>query len=138
MFEQYKKVMTNRYNSEIAKYDELKNKLDNYETIMREDNSEENYKMTIQSLKKKYSLFKRGKDYKKELNQAKEDFTQQLKKFEKIYSEYVEVKNAAAKISIYNIQKRLEQLMNANSLEDLKITEEQAQQIINEENMVKL
>ncbi len=138
MFEQYKQVMTNHYNSEIAKFDELKAKLDDYERIMREDTSEEDYKLTLQSLNKEYGLFKRGKEYKEKVEQAKSAFTQKLKEYEKTYNEYVEVKNEAARISIYNIQKKLEQLTNATSLEDLKLTEEDAQKAIDELTMEKL
>ena len=138
MFEQYKQVFTEKYNNEITKFNELREKLDEYERIMREDESEENYNNSIKALNKKYGIFKRGKEYQNELNNLKEEFTRQLKEYENTYNEYVKLKSEAAKISIYNIQKKLEQLMNANSLEDLRLTEEAAIQAIEQVNMEEL
>lgn len=138
MFEQYKQVMTKHYNNEIAKFDELKAKIDDYEKVMREDTSEEEYKMTLKSLNKEYGIFKRGKEYKEQVELAKKNFLQKLENYENTYNEYVDVKNSAARISIYNIQKKLEQLTNATSLEDLKLTEEDAQKAIDEVTMEKI
>ena len=135
MFEQYKQFFTQKYNKEIEKFNELKEKVDEYEKVMREDNSEEEYKKSLEGLKKKYSIFKRGKEYKEEVEKLKEDFKNKLIKYEQTYNEYLEIKREASKISIYNIQKKLEQLMNANSLEDLKLTEETAQEAIEKANM---
>ena len=135
MLEQYKQVFTKKYNNEIEKFNNLKSQIDEYEKVMREDKSEDEYKLAQVELKKKYGLFKRGKKYKEEATKLKKDYLEKLRKYKKTCDECSEIKREAAKISVYNIQKKLEQLMNANSLEDLRLTEETALAAIEKANM---
>jgi len=133
MFEQIKVLLTDEYNSEIARFDNLKNQIENLKQQMKADNSEEEYKYNLQELNKKYGFLKRGsKDYKRELDNLRVEYNKKLIEFEQLYSNYVDLKNEAAKINIYVIQKKLEQLSNANTLEDLRITEEEAEKMINQ------
>lgn len=133
MFEQVKAILTEKYQSEISKFEELKKQIDNLEQTMREDSSEEEYKNNLNELNKKFGLFKRGsKKYKEELINIKTEYMQKLRNFEALHNNCVEIKNEAARINIYIIQKKLEQLMNANSLEDIKMSEEEANDIISE------
>lgn len=132
MFEQVKTILTEQYNAEMKKFDELKSQIDAMEEVFKNDTSEADYQSTVKGLNAKYGLFKRGKEYKKELRDAQIEYDKKLKQYDKDYKKYLELKNEAAKINIYIIQKKLEQLMNANSLEDIKMTEAEAEKIINE------
>ena len=131
MFEQVKTILSNDYNTEMNKFNDLKSQMTVIEENLKQDTSEEEYQNSIAELNKKYGIFKRGKEYKNELKQLQEEYYEKLKQFEEEHTRYIELKNEAAKINIYIIQKKLEQLNNANSLEDLKMTEEDAVRIIN-------
>lgn len=132
MFEQVKEILDEKYKSEIARFDELKNEVDALEQQMKEDNTEEEYQNSIKELNKEYGIFKRGKEYKEKLNKLKADYFGKLKDFEKIHNNYIDLKNEASKINVYILQKKIEQLNNAEELKDLKITESEAQKIIND------
>lgn len=132
MFEQVKQILTEEYTKSISHYDELKAQIDSLENKMKEDNSEEDYKNQINELNKKYNIFKRGKEYKDKLIIIKQDYMKKLKDFENTYNEFLNLKSEASKINIYQIQKKLEQLANASELKDIKMTEDEAQKIINE------
>jgi hypothetical protein len=132
MFEQVKEILDEKYKSEIARFDELKNEVDALEQQMKEDNTEEEYQNSIKELNKEYGIFKRGKEYKEKLNKLKVDYFEKLKDFEKIHNNYIDLKNEASKINVYILQKKIEQLNNAEELKDLKITESEAQKIIND------
>jgi hypothetical protein len=132
MFEQVKEILDEKYKSEIARFDELKNEVDALEQQMKEDNTEEEYQNSIKELNKEYGIFKRGKEYKEKLNKLKADYFEKLKDFEKIHNNYIDLKNEASKINVYILQKKIEQLNNAEELKDLKITESEAQKIIND------
>lgn len=133
MFEQVKPILEKKYNSEMTRFDELKQQLEQYEEKFKNDTSEDEYKSNLKALNKRYGLFKRGsKQYKDELNNLMIEYNEKLKQFEEDYKQYVDIKNQAAKINVYVIQKKLEQLMNANDLKDLKMSEEEATRIISE------
>jgi hypothetical protein len=132
MFEQVKEILDEKYKSEIARFDELKNEVDALEQQMKEDNTEEEYQNSIKELNKEYGIFKRGKEYKEKLNKLKVDYFEKLKEFETIHNSYIDLKNEASKINVYILQKKIEQLNNAEDLKDLKITESEAQKIIND------
>ena len=134
MFEQVSEVLRNDYTKEMNKFDELKEKINSLEEKFKNDKSEADYQRDLKSLNKKYNLFKRGKQYKEELNKLQLDYNEKLNQFEADHNHYIELKNEAAKINVYVIQKKLEQLNNAKSLEDLHMTEEDAVRIINGES----
>ena len=133
MIEQVKEFLTDKYNLELEKYNNLKQEMDELENEFKSDDSESVYQESLKNLNKKYGLFKRGKDYKEELNTLRLNYNEQLKQFQEKYNHYVDLKNEASKINVYIIQKKLEQLMNANTLEDLKLTEERATRILSGE-----
>ena len=134
MFEQVSEVLRNDYTTEMNKFDELKNQINAYEEQFRTDKSEADYQRDIKYLNKKYNVFKRGKEYKAELEKIQKEYYEKLQQYEEDHKKYVELKNEAAKINVYVIQKKLEQLNNAKSLEDLHMTEEDAVRIINGES----
>ena len=53
--------------------------------------------------------------------------------FKKIYDEYVDLKNAMAKIDIYGFQRKKIRVEGAEDLKDLKLDDEKAAKIINGE-----
>ncbi len=133
MFEQVKPILEQKYNSEMTKFEELKQQIEEYEDKFKNDTSEKDYQDNLKFLNKRYGLFKKGsKEYKEELNNLMLEYNQKLEQFNTDYNDYIELKNQAAKINVYVIQKKLEQLMNANSLEDLKMSEEEATRILSE------
>ena len=133
MFEQVKPILEQKYNSEMTKFEELKQQIEEYEDKFKNDTSEKDYQENLKFLNKSYGLFKKGsKEYKEELNNLMLEYNQKLEQFNTDYNDYIELKNQAAKINVYVIQKKLEQLMNANSLEDLKMSEEEATRILSE------
>ena len=133
MFEQVKPILEQKYNSEMSKFEELKKQIEEYEDKFKNDTSEKDYQDNLKFLNKRYGLFKKGsKEYKEELNNLMLEYNQKLEQFNTDYNDYIELKNQAAKINVYVIQKKLEQLMNANSLEDLKMSEEEATRILSE------
>lgn len=132
MFEQVKEILDEKYKSEIARFDELKKEVDVLEQQMKDDNTEEEYQNALKNLNKEYGLFKRGKEYKEKLNELKSNYFEKLKGFERIHNNYIDLKSEASRINVYVLQKKLEQLNNAEELKDLKLTEEEAQKIIND------
>lgn len=132
MFEQVKEILDEKYKSEIARFDELKKEVDVLEQQMKDDNTEEEYQNALKNLNKEYGLFKRGKEYKEKLNELKSNYFEKLKEFERIHNNYIDLKSEASRINVYVLQKKLEQLNNAEELKDLKLTEEEAQKIIND------
>lgn len=132
MFEQVKEILDEKYKSEIARFDELKKEVDALEQQMKDDNTEEEYQNALKNLNKEYGLFKRGKEYKEKLNELKSNYFEKLKGFERIHNNYIDLKSEASRINVYVLQKKLEQLNNAEELKDLKLTEEEAQKIIND------
>lgn len=132
MFGQIKELLIKDYTNQIAQYDLLKAQLEEMEEKIKNDPSEEEYKGKLAELNKKYNVFKRGKKYKEELNNINSEYFSQLKEFEKKHNEYLDIRSQASQINIYALQKKLEQLNNATSLEDIKMTEEEAQRIIAE------
>lgn len=133
MFEQLKTILTNEYQSEIARFDSLKEQITNIEEEMKKDDSEDEYQEKLKELNKRYGVFKRGsKEYKSELNSIQVEYSKKLKEFEQQHTNYTDLRREAALINIYIIQKKLDQLNKANSLEDLRMTEEDAQKMIEE------
>lgn len=134
MFEQVKTIIENDYNFEIQKFNGLKEKIKNIEEQIENDDSEKEYQNKLVELKKKYGVFKRGKksDYQKELDIIQLEYGKKLKEFETLYEEYTNLKREAMQINIYGINQKLERLQKATSLEDLKMSEEEAQKIIDE------
>ena len=134
MFEQLREYLKNNYNEEMSRFDTLKNQMEELEDNLKVDDSESVYQDNLKALNKKYGLFKKGtKEYKEELNKIQSQYFVKLKKFEEDHKHYLELKKEASMINIYVIQKKLERLNNANSLEDLKLTEDDAVKIISGE-----
>ena len=135
MFEQVKTILIQKYKAELEHFDELKVKVEEMEEEMKDDTSEQEYQNSLKELNKKYGLFKRGKQYKKELLELQLSYQEKLNQFKTNYENYLEIKREASLINIYGIQKKLDQLNVANSLKDLKMTEEEATKIIQEQVM---
>ena len=134
MFEQLREYLKNEYNSEMSKFDDLKNQMEELEDNLKNDDSEALYQDSLKSLNKKYGLFKRNsKEYKEELLKLQTDYYEKLKVFEENHNHYLDLKKEASMINIYVIQKKLERLNNANSLEDLRLTEDDAAKIMSGE-----
>lgn len=127
MFEQVKILLTDEYKSELMRFEELKNQIEQIELEMNEDHSEEKYLQDLKELNKRYGLFRNSKKaYKIDLLELQTNYHKKLQEFQKKYDEYQELKRQASLINIYGIQKKLDQLKVASSLEDIKMTEEEA------------
>ncbi|MBP3766111.1 MAG: hypothetical protein J6G98_02915 [Bacilli bacterium] len=134
MFEQLREYLKNEYNNEMNLFDSLKAQMEELENNLKVDDSEDVYKSSIKALKKKFGIFKRNsKEYKNELYNIQSEYYNKLKDFEAKHDHYLNLKKEASQINIYVIQKKLERLNNANSLEDLKLTEEDATKIMSGE-----
>lgn len=106
MFEQLKTILTNEYQSEIARFDSLKEQITNIEEEMKKDDSEDEYQEKLKELNKRYGVFKRGsKEYKSELNSIQVEYSKKLKEFEQQHTNYTDLRREAALINIYIIQK---------------------------------
>lgn len=131
MFEQVKELLMEQNKAQLSRFDELKQQIEELENKMQEDNSEENYTSDLKALNKKYGLFRNLKNnYKKDLEQLQNDYYEKLKNFKELYENYSDLRREAAKIDLYGIQKKLDQLKVAKSLEDLKMSEEDALKLI--------
>ena len=130
MFNQVRQFLIQDYTNQVAQYDLLKNELEELEQEIKNDTSEKEYVEKEKAIKKKYNIFKRGKKYKKELQDLMVDYDKKLKEFKKKYDQYLEIRSKASKINIYALQKKIEHINNAKSLEDLKMTEEEANKLI--------
>lgn len=131
MFEQLKILLTEEYNSELSRFENLKNQIEELEVEMQSDHSEEEYQKNLKELNKKYGLFRNNKkEYKKDLTDLQMTYQEKLVEFQKKYDHYIDLKAEASHINIYGIQKKLDQLNMAKSLEDLRMTEEEAAEII--------
>lgn len=133
MFEQFKLVFTDEYKRQISHYEDLKNEMNELEMKIKDKSSEEEYNKSLKKLNNSFSIFKRkSKEYLEQLNEIKTTYMEKLKEFENNYNRYLEIRSEASKIDVYGIQKKLEQLNNANSLEELKIKEEDAVKMLEE------
>lgn len=134
MFEQLKEYLQSKYDNEMAEFNAIKSQMDEIENALKEDDSEARYQDSIKMLNKKYGLFKKGsKQYKEELEGIQAEYYEKLKEFEQTHNQYLELNKELSKRNVYIIQKKLEQLMNAQTLQDLKLTEEQATKILSGE-----
>lgn len=134
MFEQVSEILRNDYTTEMNKFDELKEQISQLEEQFRNDKSEADYQRDLKYLNKKYNIFKRGKEYKDELEKIQKEYYEKLQQFESDRNRYIDLKNEAAKINVYVIQKKMEMLNNAKSLEDLHMTEEDAVRVLSGES----
>lgn len=135
MFEQVKIILNDRYQSQIDRFNELKKEIEEIELNMRDKTSEVEYNNALKELNKKYGLFKRGKkEYKDALLAIQNKYFLELKEFEKMRDKYYDLVKECSSINLLFLQKKLEQLKNANSLQDIKMSEEEAQEIINGNN----
>ena len=110
MFEQVKSILINQYNVELERFEELRKKIEELEEQMQDDHSEEQYQNDLKKLQ--------------------ENYFKQLKDFETLHENYIELRNEASKIDIYGIQKKLDQAKLARGLADLRLTEEEAEEIV--------
>ena len=134
MFEQLSEYLKNEYNQEMMKFENLKAQMEELENELKVDDSEELYKADLKALNKRFGVFKRNsKAYKEELHKIQSDYYKKLNEFEVKYNQYLEFKKEASMINIYVIQKKLERLNNAKSLEELKLTEDDALKIMSGE-----
>lgn len=134
MFEQLRDYLKNEYNDEMSKFDNLKSQMEELENNLKVDDSEALYQDSLKALNKKFNIFKRGsKEYKDELFKIQSEYFNKLKVFEEEHDKYLDLKKEASQINIYVIQKKLERLNNANSLEDLKLNEDDALKIMSGE-----
>lgn len=137
MFEQLKILLTDEYKSELSRFEELKNQIEALEVEMQSDNSEEEYQKNLKELNKKYGIFRNTKkEYKQKLTDLQISYQEKLIQFQKTYDHYRDLKAEASRINIYGIQKKLDQLNVAKSLEDLRMTEDEAKKIIEEKTTV--
>ncbi len=135
MFEQVKIILNDRYQSQIDRFNELKKEIEEIEFNMRDKTSEVEYNNALKELNKKYGLFKRGKkEYKDALLDIQNKYFLELKEFEKMRDKYYDLVKECSSINLLFLQKKLDQLKNANSLQDIKMSEEEAQEIINGNN----
>ena len=135
MFEQVKIILNDRYQSQIDRFNELKKEIEEIEFNMRDKTSEVEYNNALKELNKKYGLFKRGKkEYKDALLDIQNKYFLELKEFEKMRDKYYDLVKECSSINLLFLQKKLDQLKNANSLQDIKMSEEEAQEINNGNN----
>lgn len=132
MLEQVKQVLIEKYDSKIAEYESLKNQVMTLEDKIEADNAEEIYKEDLKNLKKA-KLKKNSEEYKTKIKEIELKYEQSLIDFKKIYDEYVDLKNAMAKIDIYGFQRKKIRVEGAEDLKDLKLDDEKAAKIINGE-----
>lgn len=132
MLEQVKQILINKYDSEIEKYENLKNQVIELEDIIEADNSEDIYKEDLKNFKK--SKFKKNsEEYNSNLKEIELKYEQSLINFKNTYDKYVELKSQMAKIDIYGFQRKKIRVEGAEDLKDLKLDEEKATKIINGE-----
>ena len=134
MIEQVKEYLVNKYQLEINKFNDLKQQIDVLEKEILEDDSEKRYQENINSLNKKYSLFKRNsKEYKKEKQDFEDEYHESLLKFKEIHDKCKILRSESSKIDIYGLQRKLERVNNSTELKDLKLTEETALEVLSGE-----
>lgn len=132
MLEQVKQVLIEKYDSKIAEYESLKNQVIELEDKIEADNAEEIYKEDLKNLKKA-KLKKKSEEYNTKIKEIELRYEQSLIDFKKIYDEYIDLKNAMAKIDIYGFQRKKIRVEGAEDLKDLKLDDEKAVKIINGE-----
>lgn len=132
MLEQIKQILIEKYDSKIAEYESLKAQVIKFEDKIEADNAEEIYKEDLKNLKKA-KLKKKSEEYKSKLKEIELKYEQSLIEFKKLYDEYIDLKNAMAKIDIYGFQRKKIRVEGAEDLKDLKLDEEKATKIISGE-----
>lgn len=130
MFEQVKIILEEQYKQTLNTYDTLKLQAEDYEKQFENDQTEDEYQASLKSLNKEYGLFKRGKEYKEKLNNLQKDYFEKLKKFKEDYEQYIELKKQMATLNVIAVQKKLDNLMKATSLKDIRMSEKEAEELI--------
>lgn len=130
MFEQVKIILEEQYKQTLNTYDTLKLQAEDYEKQFENDQTEDEYQASLKSLNKEYGLFKRGKEYKEKLNNLQKDYFEKLKKFKEDYNQYIELKKQMAILNVIAVQKKLDNLMKATSLKDIRMSEKEAEELI--------
>lgn len=132
MLEQVKQILLSKYDSEIERYDILKNQVIELEDMIAADNSEDVYKENLKMLKKA-KLKKHSDEYNEKLKDIEMTYEQALIDFKTTYDKYIELKTEMSKIDIYGFQRKKLRVENAKELKDLKIDEAKAYKIISGE-----
>ena len=131
-----REIVRNDLNEELETYKSLKIKYDEMSKEIIDDNSEKEYINAKKSLKKEYSFRKRRtKEYKDKLQAIEDDYKKKLEEFYIFYKKYAEIKDKLAHTNIYDINNKLENIDNYDSLKDFKMKKDAIQKILKENNL---
>ena len=87
-------------------------------------------------MKKEYNFRKRRtKEYKDKLQAIETDYKNKLEEFYIFYKKYADIKDKLAHTNIYDINNKLENIDNYNSLKDFKMKKDVIENILKENNL---
>lgn len=134
MFDQVKIILENEYKNKINQYDILNEQAKEYERQFEMDKTEDEYKEALKKLNKEYSIFKRNKEYKEKLVNIQKDYYEKLKNFKEEYDKYIDLKKEMLSLNIIYVKKQMDKLDKATSLADLRMSEKEAEDLIQGNN----
>ena len=129
MLEQDKEVLLTKYNKQKEDADVIKGQIEEIESVILADNSEDVYKASLKGLKLK-KLKKNSPEYKEELEKINSTYNQGLLDFKVNHDKYLELRKKYSMIDIYGINRKITRVENAETLEDLKLDDEKASKIL--------
>lgn len=136
MIDALREIVRNDLSKKLDTYKSLKIQYDEMSKVIIDDNSEKEYINSKKSLKKEYNFRKRRtKEYKDKLQAIETDYKNKLEEFYIFYKKYADIKDKLAHTNIYDINNKLENIDNYNSLKDFKMKKDVIENILKENNL---
>lgn len=132
MLNEIKRVLIKPYSNELDEYREYKIKFDELQETIVNDSCEKDYASKKQALKLESKTNKNKEEIENKKQEIMKEYKEQLDLFDKRLEEYSTMKSKLASWNVYELQRKMEKINEANNLEELGLTIDQARELCNE------
>lgn len=132
MLNEIKRVLVKPYNDELNEYREYKIKFDELQDTIINDSCEKDYASKKKALKLESKTNNNKEEIKNKKQEIMKEYKEQLDLFDKKLEEYSTMKSKLASWNVYELQRKMEKINEANNLEELGLTIDQARELCNE------
>ncbi len=132
MLNEIKRVLVKPYSNELDEYREYKIKFDELQEVIVNDSCEKDYASKKHALKLESKTNKNKEEIENKKQEIMKEYKEQLDLFNKKLEEYSTMKSKLASWNVYELQRKMEKINEANNLEELGLTIDQARELCNE------
>ena len=132
MLNEIKRVLAKPYSNELDEYREYKIKFDELQEVIVNDSCEKDYASKKHALKLESKTNKNKEEIENKKQEIMKEYKEQLDLFNKKLEEYSTMKSKLASWNVYELQRKMEKINEANNLEELGLTIDQARELCNE------